>query len=133
MGVALDDALKVKVRYHLRYPQVDSATLIAFGILYAGTNQFVIERAMNNVADLAVPEIQRVVANMDAIETQMVDANQRLQASKADVVTLNPNEHLGLESTYSYWQQRLSEMLSVEINPNTPSGSGAGGINVRIR
>lgn len=130
---AFTDVDKERIRYHMRYPQVEVAVNVFGGTLYAGTLQFVIEKTMDHVNPLTIPRTQKILDRMDAIEDQMFDANERLQASKADVVTLNPNEHAALEATYLRWQGKLSEILSVPVNPRPPSSGQVGGLNVRVR
>lgn len=131
---AFDDVTKERVRYHMRYPQITSGVLIAAGVLYAGTSQSIIENMMNHVNELTIPRVVRILDILDSIEQQIVDANERLQVDKADVVTLNRIEHSQLESTYIRWQGKLSEILSVPVNPNTPNAaSGMSGLNCRVQ
>lgn len=124
------DEDKARVRYHLEYPNVERDTTAIAGAVFYSDASFVLESMLNAVSAAAIPMIQRTLTIMDNIELQMVDALQRLQASKADVVTLNPHEHLALQENYIYWQTRLCKQLSVQVNPNAPHGR-ANGLNFK--
>lgn len=129
---AFDDATKARLRYHLGYPAVDSTLLQAGGVTYAGTPQFRLEHAMDNVSDAGIPQVTQNLDILDTIEAQMVSALQRLQADKADVVTLNRQEHLDLQNQYSYWQGRICNQLDVTVNPYQ-AGQATNSLNVRVR
>lgn len=127
---AFSDADKARIRYHLGYPNVDSTLQSYGGVMFAGQAQFSLDYAMNNVMNTSVALITKNLDILDQIETQMVAALERLQAAKADVVTLNPTEHADLQGQYAYWQNRLSMQLSVPVNPYKPN-NGASGLNMR--
>ena len=124
-----DDATKARVRTHLGYPATDATLIQQGGVGYVGEAAFVLEYAMNTISDDGVVTGIKYLDIMDTIETQMVDALQRLQASKADVVTLNPTEHLDLQTQYGYWQKRLARLMNVSVFEER----GTHGINFRIR
>lgn len=130
MGFADND--KARIRYHLEYPNVARVTTSIGGVVRNSDAEFVLEAMMENIIELAQPLILRTLDILDGIELQMVEALARLQAAKADVVTLNPEEHSALQGQYSYWQGRLSKQLSVPVNPDTPEG-GVRGLNARRR
>lgn len=127
---AFSDEDKARIRYHLEYPNVEQNTTAIAGAVFHSDAFFKLESMMQSVSTAAVPLIQRTLDIMDSIELQMVDALQRLQAAKADVVTLNPHEHLALQENYIYWQNRLCKQLAVVVNPNAP-GSRANGLNFK--
>ncbi len=128
--IQLQETDKVRVRYHLNYQSVDPQSPIYAGAVMYLQDQFLLEEVMNHVEDLQVPRIQNMLSILDGIEAQMVDALTRLQASKADVVTLNPNEHAQLGQQYFYWQNRLSIIMGMPINRIDLNGSGFT-VNVR--
>ena len=86
---------------------------------------------MDNILDEAQAPIRRNLDILDGIEEQMVTANERAQVSKADVVTLNPEENNRLYDNYKYWQGRLSKQLDTPVNPYAPQG-GMRGLNVKL-
>jgi len=130
MGFA--DIDKARIRYHLEYPNVARATTSIGGVVRNSDVEYVLEAMMENILPQAQPLILRTLDILDGIELQMVEALARLQASKADVVTLNPQEHGALQGQYAYWQGRLSKQLDIVVNPNAPN-SNVRGLNVRRR
>ena len=130
MAATFSDLDKARVRYHLEYPNTASVVTVIGGTVRTADTQYVLEAMLNNIVPEAAAMLTRVLDILDGIEQQMVDANTRLQASKADVVTLNPEEHSKLEGTYLYWQGRLSKQLDVPVNPQAPR-SGLRGLNVK--
>lgn len=122
--VQLQETDKVRVRYFLNYQSVDPQSPIFAGAVMYLQDQFLLEEVMNHVEDLMVPRIQNMLAILDGIEAQMVDALTRLQASKADVVTLNKNEHAQLSEQFYYWQVRLSISIGMPINRVKLNGNG---------
>lgn len=127
------DTDKVRIRRHLRYPQVQAGVAVAAGVMFAAQSQFILEHMMDNVIAESIPQSQKLLDILDAIDQQFFDANERLQVTKADVVTFNPDEHSKLAASYKWWQQRLCDTLSVPVNPNPPSNNGVNGLNFRTR
>ncbi len=128
--VALSPEDKSLVRYHMGYPDIDTAQYLLGGVTFSVPTQFLLENQMNQVRDTAVPRIQQLTGILETIEQQMVDALGRLRAVKADVVTLNPTEHLDLEVQYKRWQNKLAMILNAYVNPS--SNGGVYGINARM-
>lgn len=114
---AFADADKSRIRAHLGYPDVDTGASGFGGVVRANEVQNILEFAMNNVTAACVTRVQGFLSSLDGIETQLVDANQRLQALKADVVTLNPAEQEQLMVQYRYWQKRICDLMAVQVNP----------------
>lgn len=129
--MSFTDDEKARIRYHLEYPNVQSVVTSIGGVVRYSDIQLVIEAMMGNIKPEAENLIRRTLDILDGIELQMVDALQRLQASKADVVVLNPQEHGKLEEQYSYWQGRLAKQLDVAVNPEAPRGA-LRGLNARL-
>jgi hypothetical protein len=127
---AFSDTDKSRIRAHLGYPDVDTGASGFGGVVRANTVQNELEFAMDHVTANCVTRVQGFLTSLDGIETQMVEANERLQASKADVVVLNPDEHKELLRQYKYWQSRVCNVMAVKVNPYAES-SGLG-INVRL-
>lgn len=121
---------KARVRNHLGYP--NSTAVVAGevgGVVYAANPHWAIESAMDKVTDYSITMIQRTLGYLDRIEAQQIDALERLQATRADVVTLNPMEHAELLNQYKYWQGRLATQVGCKINP-FQEGSGVS-LNIR--
>lgn len=131
--VALAAADKERVRYHLNYQNIDTGSPVYLGLVVWEADQSVLERNMDNLLDDAARErIKKILVFLDTIEDQMIAALERLQASKADVVTLNPHEHEQLIEQYRYWQKRLAYQLGVQVNPRAPADADRMLMNVRV-
>ena len=114
---SLDSTDKVRVRYHLGYPASDRTGVSYAGMIWSSENLNQLEYAMDQVDGEAIWLIQRCLAHLETIEDQQISALERLQAHKADVVTLNPLEHSKLLEQYRYWQGRLATNVGGAINP----------------
>lgn len=128
----LSDTTKDRVRLHLSYPLVDQTSRAVASVVLSDNSVFVLESQMNNVSATAEAFVTPILDNLDAIKLQMVDALERLQARKADVVELNPNEHGDLQGQYKFWRTELCNLLCVTVNPHA-QGQGSGGINFKRR
>ena len=89
---SLPDADKARVRYHLDYPMLTTAVSVVATAVMHSEIRTILEVQMDNVDPAVFTYVTRVLDRLDAIETQMDDALERMQARKADVVELNPNE-----------------------------------------
>ncbi len=127
------DADKAELRYHLGYPDVDSMAAVRNDVLIVHPYQTKLEYVMDHVTTSCIPRVQKLMAILDSIETQLTEANERLQVVKADVVLTNPMEQTALRNEYRYWRSRICNMLNVEPNPMEAGGTGACGINVRVK
>jgi hypothetical protein len=131
MGLASAD--KVRVRYHLEYPDVAQVASAVAGKLRYSAPMFVLEAMMDAINPSSVALVQTQLGYLDKIELQMVDALARLQAKSADVVELNHEEHGQLLGQYKYWQSRVCKMLGVEVNPQATGQRTVNGLNFRIK
>lgn len=113
---ALTDADKARVRYHLGYPMLDSSSYVVASAVMHSDLRLILEANMNNVSADALTYVPLILTNLDTIDAQKLDALSRLQASKADVVTLNANEQGDLQTEYVKWQMRLCNALAVTVN-----------------
>lgn len=125
------DADKSRIRMHLEYPDIESGAVSFGGVLFAAEPQNKLEYAMNHMTVNGVTNALVTVGYLQTIQAQQIDALSRLQASKADVVTLNPEELNALAKQYTYWQTKLANQLSVEVNPFAKK-SGIG-VNVKVQ
>jgi hypothetical protein len=127
---ALDDYDKRRVREHMGYPNTLNITAVYQGVTFQYDYATQLELAMNNIDAEAIPRVQTVLNHMDVIEAQKIDALQRMQVLKADVVTINPQEQQDLDGQYRYWQKRLGNLLNARPNPNDLTNGP--GINAKI-
>jgi hypothetical protein len=108
---------KMRVRTHLGYPDTDTIGQGYAGLVWSSDNLNQLEYAMNEVREGAIPTIQKFLSYLDRIEAQQIDALGRLRAVKADVVTLNKDEHSELLVQYKHWQGRLATQIGARVNP----------------
>jgi hypothetical protein len=113
--MALTPAEKERVRYHLGYPETNPSASIQLGIPRPLQTMFLVEAALNYVMPEAEFRIRHLVAVMDGIEQQLVEAQPRLAATKLDELTLREDETTRLEYEYVRWGCRLADVLGVPI------------------
>ena len=108
---------KARIRYHLGYLNVQEPTALSFGIPRPLQTVFLIESAMNNVIDAARDKVRQIIGIMDGVECRLVDAQERLAASKLDTLTMRVDEPDALEKEYMRWGLRLADLLGVPPYP----------------
>lgn len=104
---------KARIRYHLGYLNVQEPTSLSFGIPRPLQTVFLIESAMNNVIDAARDKVRQIIGIMDGVECRLVDAQERLAASRLDTLTMRVDEPDALEKEYMRWGLRLADLLGV--------------------
>ena len=130
----LDNELKARVRSLLAYPQIESPTIMTFGVPSIGEPQYLFERMMDHLYDAyAVEQVKQYVQTMDSLEAQLANVACLV---KANVVgDIQPNIDAGeyIEREIVRWGYRLAELLGVMPNPySVRYGSGGNGINGRV-
>lgn len=115
--MALSAAERERVGYHLGYLQVSGAASIQLGIPRPLQTVFLLEQALNNVIEAAVPRVRRIIGVMDGVETKLCEAQDRLAAQQLDSLTLRENEPDMLEREYVRWGKRLADLLGVPLYP----------------
>lgn len=108
---------KARIRYHLGYLNVQDPTGLAFGIPRPLQTIFLVESAMTSVIDAARDKVRQIIGIMDGIECRLVDAQERLAASKLDTLTMRADEPDALEREYMRWGMRLADQLGVPPYP----------------
>lgn len=132
----LDDAEKERVRYHLGYPEVQPAASIQFGVPKPIQTAFLVEQAMNNLIDAALPRVRSIIKIMDDVETKLVEAQDRLAAIQLSDLKLRDDEPSQLEKEYVRWGYRLADIVGAPIYAYSTRyrmmlGASAGSIPVR--
>lgn len=120
--VSLSEVDRAKVRHHLGYPNVEPVSSISLGFPSASQPQFLVEIAMDRIIPEGVGLIQKYLAILDALESQMVESFARDKVQQIDGVKLRnsneePTEHQLLEVKYRYWAGVLASDLGSPINP----------------
>jgi len=124
-----------RILYHLGYLAVQPAASIQYGIPRPIQTMFLVETAMNNLLEVAVDRVRRVLQIMDGIENKLVDAQDRLAADQLGDLKIRATEPDQLEGEYRRWGYRLADILGVPIYAYSTkyrnAGVRAGSIPVR--
>ena len=133
--MALTEAEKSSVRYHLGYMQVSMAPSIQLGIPRPMQTVFLLEQGLNLLQEEhAIANVRNLLLTLSKIEAAMVNALCQLGASKLGDMTLHPLAEHGqlvtdsLRNEYQYWAGRLADVFGVPKywNAYTNKRVGAG-------
>jgi len=131
--MALTQEERSKTRYHLGFPNIGNATVLALGFPAAGHPAFLLEAAMDQILPVAEPNFRYVLSQCDCTEKQIAEARSRLKAATAGNVILRGREELeDLEDTYTYWTDALVDIFGVNKNPFSKKHQRLGGSYVVI-
>lgn len=130
--MALSDAERERVRYHLGYLSVAPAAALQLGLPAPVQTLFVVENAMNNLLVVGEDRVRRMLGTLDGIECRLIDAQDRLAATSLDDLHLNPNEPDALEREYDRWANRLANQLGCPLYPYAKRFSGVRAGNVQV-
>lgn len=121
---ALTDKDKERTRYHLGYMLTSFAPSIQLGIPRPVQTLFLVEDAMNLLADASsVHRVHCLLDTLDGIEGQLRSAMPALMAERVGELTLHPLRSQGklvtdsLEKEYFRWAGRLADALGVPFYP----------------
>ncbi len=135
--MAFSDEDKQRIRNHLGYPSVAPAPSIVYGMPALSQTNFLVERAMELVLDVAQDRVRKLLDVLDNIECRMIDGQQYLIATQLDSLTLRADQLDKLEAEYCRWAARLADMLCAPLYPGAVKfrslfmQGGAGSIPVR--
>lgn len=104
-----------RIRYHLGYINVQPAASITFGVPRPQQTLFLVETAMSNVLEETIPRVRRMASILDEIECRLIDAQERLKATRMGEISLRADEPDALEKEYLRWAQRLADVLGVPL------------------
>lgn len=120
----LDDPTKARCRHHTGYPEVSAAPSLQFGLPKPMQLAFMLETAMNNVLNSAIPRVRDILQILDDLEQQMIDAQPQLAADTLGGLGLagsrDPRGRLvtdRLENEYVRWAGRLADIFGVPLYP----------------
>lgn len=131
--MALTQEERARVRYHLGFPNIGNATVLALGFPAAGHPAFLLEAAMDQILPEAEPKFREVLAQCECIESQQQDARKRIQTAAVGTVVLRGREELeDLEDQYDYWTDALVDIFGVNKNPYSKKHQRVGGEYVVI-
>lgn len=126
----LTDGEKQRIRYHLGYPALTDAASVAFGVPTMNQTNFLVESALTRLLEPSLEQVRKIVNVMDGVESKLIDAQERLAATKLEELTLRENEPDMLEAEYRRWGYRLADIVGAPIYPFSlryKAGGGGGG------
>lgn len=114
----LTDEERVKVRYHLGFPQISPSQSLAFGAVIPTQANFLIEASMNNLIVGAEEIVRSLICTLDEIECLMRRALPDLQVSRTGGgVELDTGYNDRLEAEYNRFAGRLADVFAVPFHP----------------
>lgn len=131
--MALTEAERERVKFHLGYPTTSTAAGLTFGLARPMQTLFVVETAMNLLPQVSEPRVRRYLQVLDDIETKLVEAQDRLAATQLEDLYLRQNEPDMLELEYDRWANRLANVLGAPIYPYAKRFSYGSGVNIPVR
>jgi hypothetical protein len=134
--MALTDAEKERVRYHLGYLGVQPAASIQYGLPKPIQTLFLVETAMSNIMAVSEERVRKILGILDDLEDKLVEAQDRLAADKLEELVLRRGEPDLLEAEYNRWAGRLADILGVPLYPYASrfrEGGGNAVSNVKVR
>lgn len=125
---------RARCRYHLGYPSVQAFDSIQLGMVAMSQPLFLVERAMDNLLDEAVPIFREHIGRLDKINEQLDEARGRMRAAVVDEITLQPEEVIMLKREYKFWATSLADLLGCPINAYSEKfhSGGMSPINVPV-
>lgn len=112
----LSDAEKERTRYHLGYMETSFAASMQLGIPRPVQTVFLLESAMNLIADAhAVARVRSILEQLDKIEQQLKDATCSLIAESIGDLKLRESYPDRLEKEYVRWAKRLADIFGVPL------------------
>lgn len=130
MAIALTEADKESIRYHLGYHNTEPSAAINLGFPASNQQLFLVERAMERVhTAVAVQRIQRILTELECIEGQISEARKRFKAQQLGELKLRGsnneiNEAEMLRQEYVDWASQLASQLGVPLNAYAPRFRG---------
>jgi hypothetical protein len=112
----LTETEKHRIRYHTGYVSTNPVASIQLGVPRASQPQFLLEAQMNRIPEEAIGNVRRLIAILDKIEEQMLDAQDRMKAESLGEITLRKDETDSLEREYARWAKRLADTLGIPLN-----------------
>lgn len=123
----LTDAEKQRVAYHMGYPAVTSAASVAFGVPMMTQTNFLIYNVLGHLMDSALEQVRTISSIMDNIETKLIDAQDRLAATRLEDLYLREDECDALDKQYRNWGYKLSDITGAPVYPYSRRYSNGGG------
>jgi hypothetical protein len=132
VAAVFTDEEKVRIRHHLGYLGVQTASTFILGVPAAVQTSFILEGAMDRVIEAAAPQVRRHLTILDGLEAQMVDDAELMAVDQIGDIRVNQKEQMQLESKYDYWRRSLANLFGTVPNPYDQRFAGGNGVNVPV-
>ncbi|MCK9513071.1 MAG: hypothetical protein M0R28_17845 [Pigmentiphaga sp.] len=128
--MALTDAEKARIRYHLGYTNVNDTFALGFGVPQGNTFQRPLELHFDNVDRNAEPFVRQCIHELDCIEQQRSKFRESLEFESAGNVKFRGSAAFAeLDVQYQQWQAKLGDILGSYPNPTSVANNlGSGGV-----
>jgi hypothetical protein len=130
--MALTDAEKARVRYHLGYTNIADPVAYSLGVPQATQLQVTLELNFDKLAPEGEPFVRRCLAELDCIEQQKSDFRQSLEFKRTGSVEFRGSEAFAeLDIQYKDWRAKLADVVGSYPNPTSifdNQGALAGGV-----
>ena len=121
MPAAITAEERMRIRDALGYMSVSPAASIHFGSPRPTVATFLVESAIDNLLDVAIPRVRELLGRVETVERDLFDARRRLKAARVGEIDLRgivpgETETDALEREQLRWSMRLADTLGVPIN-----------------
>lgn len=133
---ALTPEEKVRIRYHLGYPLLTDAASVQFGLPALTQTSFMVDNSLSRLVEPGLNYVRSISKTMDDIEVKLVEAQDRLAATRLEDLYLRQDEVEVLEGEYRRWGFRLADIVGAPIYPYSKRYQAAGSsavTNVSVR
>lgn len=134
--MSLTDEEKAKIRAHMGYLNVGSASTFNLGVPAALQTTFMIEGAWDKVLPVAENLVRTYLCRLDEIEAEVFAGSDLADVLETSNIKINPNRLRDLAKYYLIAQESLANLLGVPPNPFDMRSwiqTNSGGINVPVR
>lgn len=132
---SLTDDEKARIRRHLGYPNVGMAASMQYGIPKPLSVAFLLETAMNQLLEQAVPIAREILGTLDELTARLgADAADLLEVKRLGTIEPNPDNPKDLQALRLYWIWELADTFGVPpygFSRRMRGGQTVG--NVRVR
>jgi len=113
----LTEEEKEKIRYHMGYPSQGEYRSYFAGIPFNPQTLYLLEGRMERLAEQSLPRVRVLLGRLDGIDEQTYCASfKHMAAEQLEDLRPNPQYNEELRREYTYWQQRLAQVLNVPVN-----------------
>lgn len=113
--MAFTDQEKERIRYSLGYLGASSAASIQLGMPRPLQTLFLVDDAISLILATSEDRVRKILGIMDDIEEKLIDAQDRLAATRVDTIDIRSDEMDRLEEQWVRWGKQLSSILGAPV------------------